>query len=223
MTQKQKANYVNKINSEIEKARRRIERYDKGIAKGEHGRFDAIESLKNTLEQYEEKGYLTKSGAIRKNISNKSLELIKPKMSSTLLNKESAYHRVKTVKARTQSTPHVAYNLAELWGVDVRTAKKYIKTITELQNNALMDKLGFSSTQVEQLIETYTQITPDTLRKVAEYLIEDSKKSMPEFMSKYKRKDDFTRAMIDILEKVDNLPQELKNAPLDEILREKGL
>lgn len=223
MTKKQKVNYVNKINREIEKARRVIERYDKGIAKGEHGRFDAIESLKNTLEQYEEKGYLTKRGEIRKNISNKSLELIKPKMSSTLLNKESAYHRVKTVKARTQSKPHVAYNLSKLWGVDVRTAKKYIKTITELQNNALMDKLGFSSTQIEQLVETYTQITPDTLRKVAEYLIEDNKKSMPEFMSKYKKKDDFTRAMIDILEKVDNLPQELKNAPLDEILREKGL
>lgn len=223
MTKKQKLNYINKINREIEKARRVIERYDKGIEKSEHGRFDAIESLKNTFNQYEEKGYLTKSGAIRKNISNKSLELIKPKMSSTLLNKESAYYRVKTVKARTQSKPHVAYNLSKLWGVDIRTSKKYIKTITELQNNALMDKLGFSSTQVEQLVETYTQITPDTLRKVAEYLIEDNKKSMPEFMSKYKKKDDFTRAMIDILEKVDNLPQELKNAPLDEILREKGL
>ena len=223
MTKKQKVNYVNKINREIEKAHRVIARYDKGIAKNEHGRFNAIESLKNTLNQYEERGFLTKSGVIRKNISYKSLEEIKPILSSTLLNKKSAYHRVKTVKARTRTIPHVANNLSKLWGIDVITAKKYIKTITELQNNALMDKLGFNSDQVEQLVETYTQITPDTFRKVAEYLIEDSKKSMPDFMSKYKKKDDFTRAMIDILEKVDNLPQELKNAPLDEILREKGL
>ena len=136
------------------------------------------------------------------------------------MNKESAYNRVKTVKARTTTKKHIAYNLAENWGITEKEAKKYIKDITALQTRSLFDVLGLNSDQVMQLATTYNNITPETLVEVAEYLIRDKNRNIPEFMRRYEKQDDFYRALIDIFEKVEDLPDRLKKESIEDILKE---
>lgn len=222
MAIKSKEKQIARIQKELNTETKRIERYKKGLEKNEHGQYREIENVAKKLDEYKRKGYITKSGTIRKSISQKKLEEINTYFSATFRNKKSSYNQVKTVKARTQTRRHIAYNLAKKWDMSEKEAKNYIKTMTKIQNDSLFELLGYDSEQVRVLMETNEDITFDTIKTVSEYLLNDKAKNTPEIMQKYTGQDDYFEALTDIIAKVENLDDRLKHEDIERILYDEG-
>ena len=218
-----KKQQISRLQKELSREQKNIERYERGVESLAHTRYNAIENVEKQLRTFQEKGYITKKGTIRKNIRADKLQELNNYFAGTFRNDESAYSKVKTRKSRTQTKKHIARNLAEKWDESEKDVKRYIQNITALQNNALMDKLGLDSNQVRILTETYEDVTPETLVEVAEYLIADKEKNTPSLMQQYIGEDDFFEAMTDLVERVENLSERLQHESIEQILEDEGL
>lgn len=221
MTRKQIS--INKFNREIKKARKRLARYELGLERNEHTKIDAFETLKRTLESWERGNLFTKSGDIRKNISYNKFVMVRSLVNATLLNKQSEYNKYKTVKSRTRNIPHITRNLAKQWDMTEQEVKRFIHLSTGLQNTALYETLGLDSEQVRRIADEHDDINLDTLEKVAEYLIKDKNRNTPKFMKSSLRTDDYFNALNEILTRVQNLPDKLKQASIEKILKDEEI
>lgn len=214
---------INKLSKELNKAKKRIARYELGIQRGEHTKIDALETVKKQLDLFDRLGLFTKKGDLRKNISKSSLTYVESFTRGFLLNKKSDYNKYKTVKSRTQNIPHIITNLAKEWKSSEREVRRFISASTRLQNMGLLELLGLGSEQVRDLVEDHEDVSLETLQKVSEYLIKDKKRNVPSIMSKFQGEDDYYLALQEILNRVQNLDEKLKHASIEKILAQENV
>lgn len=204
--------HIAKLQKRIEIEQRRIARYEKGIAELKHGRYDAIERVKEHLNDTR---YVTKKGNIRKNLKASDVKALENYFNATFKNKESEYNKVKTVKARTQQRPHVRKNLEEKYNLSRKDAESYIKNVLTIQNEYMQDRLAISSDQIMSLTETFDKITHEVVKKTAEYIIKEKEEKLPSFMEVYAGEDADFELMYDVVEVINNMPEIDRESELD--------
>lgn len=212
---------IKRINKQLARARKVLARYELGLQRNEHTSITYLDDAKEQLDKWNR--LFTKSGNVRKNIRHEKLVMLDSWVLATLVNKESGFNQYKTVKSRTRQRPHIIHNLAKEWGVSEEEVAKFIRTSTRLQNTGLQELLGFDSLQVSDIVKQHIDISPETIEKVAKFLIKDNEKNVPSFLKLYKKQDNYIQAMNDILSMTSNLNSKLKKQSLESILKEQDI
>ena len=199
-----------KLESLIKQEERTYSAYIKDVETGRSKKYSAIESVHDALVKEK---IFTKKGNIRKNISASKEEKISAILSANLINENSLYNKVNTRKKREERQIVSLENLMQEWDMGEAQAKRYVRNVTKLQNEYLLDKLFISSDDVRRITTTTDNLSGVEFYEVAKFIADDFEKNNG-VLSKYRDGTDTASIMEAFISQLDEQRDDLKTMSL---------